>query len=204
MRMRKIKYLILTTAIIGQAFANDIGLSTHPFTLKNKVLSTELDYIGSNGSGTGVSARYFQRFSSKMNFDAGFGVNSGDRENRFFTGLDYVLYPDYGRQPRVSIKGLYSYSTEFDDKVHRIGFAPTLSKGFNISGREVFPFVSLPLQLALNSNESSFETVNKLNVGATSRMPFDGYENLTVNLEAQFDLRNSYNAIAFGIALPIN
>ncbi len=202
--MRNIKYILLAVVAVSSAFANDIGLSTHPFTLKNKVLNTELDYIGSNGTGTGVSARYFQRLDSKINFDAGFGVNSGDRENRIFGGVDYVLFPDYGNQPRVSVKGLYSYSKEFNNSVHMLGFAPTLSKGFNVSGREVFPFVAIPLQLALNSDKSSFETVNKLNIGATARMPFQGYENLTVNFETQFDLRNSYNAVALGIALPIN
>jgi hypothetical protein len=199
-----LKYFAVLSLMFSMAYANNVGISTHPFTMQSKVLNTEIDYIGSNGTGTGVNVRYFQRLSDKLNLDAGMGANSGERSSRLFLGADYVLYPDYSRQPRVSIKGLYSFRKEFDDTVHNIGFAPTISKGFNVYGKEVFPFISIPLQLGLNSDQNTYDTISSLNIGATGRLPIQGYENYIVNLEAQFDLDSSYNAIVLGISLPIN
>ncbi len=196
--------VVLFAMIIGSAMAYDIGVSAHPFTLQSQVINTEIDYAASNGTGTGVGVRYFRRFSSNINFDAGLGVNSGERENRIFTGLDYQIFPDYGNQPRISVKGLYSYSTEFEQNVHRIGFAPVISKGLNVYGEEVFPFVSLPLQIGLNSDSNKYQTINTLAFGATAKLPVNGYDKLLVNFETQINFRNSFNAVSLGISLPIN
>ncbi|MBL7663648.1 MAG: hypothetical protein JNM93_00830 [Bacteriovoracaceae bacterium] len=197
--------IVLAMLFSLRAFAQNIGVSTHPFSLKSSVINAELANNTSNGTGTGVNLRYYNRLADDVNMDVGYGVNSGDRENRFFLGTDYRLFPDYGYQPRISVKGMYSYGKEFDQKLHRIGFAPTISKGFNVNGNEVFPFVAIPLQLQLNSTANNYQTVNTLALGVTGRIQLDNSSDVIIaNLETQFNLRNSYNAIVLGISVPLN
>ena len=191
--------LFLSTA----ATATTVGMSTHPFTLKNQVITTELTSYNSNGVGTGLDIRYLNNLNERVNIDLGFGISDGDRASRLFAGADFELIPDYGRQPRTSIKTLLE-TADFDgNRINSLGFAPTISKGFSFWGSEAFPFLSLPVKVGLNSNDNTYETSTAIAAGLTGRLPIGGYEKLVGNIETNFSLRNSYTSIVMGLSLPI-
>lgn len=198
------KLAILMIAMIAQgAFATTIGLSTHPLTMKKQVITTEFNSYLSSGSGAGITAKYFQRVNDNFNFDAGFGVTDGDRANRVFAGADFQIFPDYGRQPRFSVKGLIETMSFEGNRVNSVGAAPTISKGFSFWGKEAFPFLAVPFRIDLNSDKNTYVSSTAMAMGITGRMPMSGYENLIYNVEANFSLRNSYQALVFGVSLPI-
>lgn len=185
------------------ASASTIGLSTHPFTMNKRVITTEFNSFLSAGAGMGITAKYFQRVDSKLNIDAGVMVSDGDRSSAFMAGADYEIFPDYGRQPRLSAKALLQSAEVDGDRVNNFGVAPTLSKGFAFWGKEAFPFVALPVSVGLNTNEGTYETSTALAAGITGRLPIEGYSNLIGNLETNVGLRNSYTAIVMGLSMPL-
>lgn len=201
--MKKLGLLLGTMILSTVATANTVGISTHPFTMKKQVITTEFNNYMSNGTGSGITAKYFQRVSEGISFDAGFGITDGDRANRIFMGADFGLIPDYGRQPRVSIKGMLE-TMDFDgERLNSFGVAPTISKGFAFWGKEAFPFVAVPVKVSLNADENTYETSTAIAAGVTGRLPMDGYENLVYNIETNMSIRNSYSSIVMGISLPI-
>jgi len=200
--MKKLGLLALSLMISGAAAAN-VGISTHPFTMKKQVLTTEFNNYLNNGKGTGLTAKFFQRVSDKVNIDAGTSFSDGERSNRFFAGVDVQLIPDYGRQARVSIKTTVETLTFKSERVNSFGATPIISKGFSFWGKEAFPFLSLPMKVSLNTDKATYETSTALGMGITGRLPFRGYENLVANVETNLSLRNSYSSIVFGISLPI-
>lgn len=201
--MKRLGLLLGTVLLSSAASATTVGLSAHPFTMKKQVVTTEFNNYSNNGAGTGISARYLNRVTERVSFDAGFGITDGERANRLFLGTDIEMIPDYGRQPRVSIKGLLESANNDKDRVNSFGMAPTLSKGFAFWGKEAFPFIALPMKVSLNTNENTYETSTAVAAGITGRLPFNGYQNLVANVETNFSLRNSYSSIVFGISLPI-
>lgn len=195
--------ILLALSLISSAFATVVGLSTHPFEADKKVITTEFDSYFSNGSGMGITAKYYQKLNNRVNVDAGVGITSGDRENRVFVGADYELFPDYGRQPRVSVKGILETLSFNDERINSFGIAPTVSKGVSLWGREAFPFVALPVSVSLNTEENTYETATALSTGITRRFRMEGARDLVANLEANFDLRNSFTALVLGVSLPL-
>lgn len=201
--MKRLLLGLVASAVSTAAMATTVGVSTHPFTMKKHVITTGFDNYLSSGSGMGMSARYFQRLNSKMNIDAGFGITDGDRSSRFVMGADFEIVPDYGRQPRFSLKGILETENLDNDRVNSFGAAPTLSKGFAFWGKEAFPFVSLPMKVSLNTDENTYETSTALAMGITGRLPVAGFKNLVGNLETNIAIRNSYTAFVMGVSLPI-
>lgn len=201
--MKKLGLFLTASLLSTAATATTIGVSAHPFTMQKQVVTTEFNNYANNGSGTGMTARYFNRINEIMNIDAGFGITDGERSSRVFMGADFQMIPDYGRQPRVSIKGLLETESFDGDRLNSFGAAPTISKGFAFWGKEAFPFVSLPMKVSLNTNENTYETSTAVAAGITGRLPIDGYEKLVGNIETNFSLRNSYSSIVFGLSLPI-
>ncbi len=199
------KRIILAVAamVCTSGFATTVGLSTHPFTMNKSVVTTEFNSYLSAKGGMGITAKYFQRVNGKLNVDAGVGVTDGERANRLFAGADYELFPDYGRQPRVSAKTILETMEVDGDRINSIAIAPTLSKGFAIYGKEAFPFVALPMSVGLNTDEGTYETSTALSAGITGRLPIRGFESLVGNLETNFNLRNSYTALVMGISMPL-
>jgi hypothetical protein len=195
--------VILTVVLSTASFANVVGLSTHPFTLKNKVLSTELTGNFSSGSGMGIQARYYQKINQDLNVDAGFGIASGERDQRIFLGADYMFYPDYKNQPRVSLKGTFERMSEFNVNYNALGLTPTVSKGFTFWGKEAFPFVALPIKLALDSDRDSYETISSLAFGITGRLPFEGYKHLVGSIEGNIDIDSSYTGLFVGVSYAL-
>jgi hypothetical protein len=195
--------LILGLALLSSMAMATIGVSTHPFTMKKQVITTEFNNYMSNGTGSGITAKYFQRVNEVVNFDAGVGITDGDRANNVFMGADFQMIPDYGRQPRVSVKALLDTMDFGGDRINSFGAAPTISKGFSFWGKEAFPFLAVPMKVSLNADENTYFTSTAVAAGITGRIPVAGYENLVYNFETNMSLRNSYTGFVMGISLPI-
>ena len=110
---------------------------------------------------------------------------------------------DYGRQPKVSVKGVLETENIDGDTVNSFGAAPTISKGFSFWGKEAFPFLAVPVKVSLDADENTYETSTAVAAGITGRLPMEGYENLVYNIETNMSLRNSYTGFVMGISLPI-
>lgn len=201
--MRKLGLFLGTVLLSQVASASTIGVSSHPFTMQKQVIRTEFSNYGSNGAGSGINASYFKRLNERVNFDAGFGISDGKSASKVFAGADFELIPDYGRQPRISIKTLLDSQNYNGDRINSFGAAPTLSKGFSFWGNEAFPFVALPVKVGLNADDNTFQTSTALAAGITGRLPFAGFENLVANLETNIAIRNTNSSIVLGVSLPI-
>lgn len=202
--MKILKVLFIAITVLSfNVKASDIGLSTHPFAVNKQVLSTEYVNYMSHGTGMGIEAKYFNRIDEDINFEAGFGVTNGDRANRVFAGLDYMIYPDYDSQPRVSVKGLFD-TMDFDGtRVNSFGIAPTISKGFSFWENEAFPYLALPMKISLNQDKDTYKSSTAVATGITAPMNIDGMSKLVANLEVNMDLGNSYTGIMLGVSLPL-
>ncbi len=202
--MKALKLLTLSM-ILGssQAFALGMGQSTYPLLTNKKFLSTEITGITSSGGGLGVQARYTYKVNKAATVDGGIGVASGERPSRIFAGLDYELYPDYMKQPKISLKAQIENAKEFNIGTTDITFAPTLSKGFVFWGQEAYPYVAVPLGFKLDTDKSTYESTMSVNVGINGNLPFRGYKHLTGSLEAKLGVKNSYTGVVMGVAFPL-
>lgn len=203
MIMKKLLLGLLCTALPLGAMASTVGVSSHPFSFNKHIVTTEFNNYMSNGSGTGLTARYFQRINEKLNFDAGFGFTDGDRASRITAGADYMLIPDYGRQPRFSIKGLLATENLDNDRVNSFGIAPTISKGFSFWGNEAFPYMAIPYNVSLNTDQGTYDTSTAVALGVTGNLNVGGFRDLVGNFETNFSVDNSYTAVVMGVSLPI-
>ncbi len=197
--------LIAGLTLSAGALAHGVGYSTFPLTKNKKLISTEMTGDLSTGGGMGLQARFVTRPDFiKGTFDAGIGIAGGDRDFRLFTGYDHELYPDYKNQPRISVKGMLERVTEFGDTKNKITFSPNVTKGFSFWGHEGYPYIGLPVGLALNASNQTYENVAELAMGVTGKFPVRGYTHLTANLEANLNVLNSYSGVRVGISYPIN
>ncbi len=202
--MRK-SFLFITLLIsVNNLWAYGIGYATFPLMTEKHLLSGEFNGIVSEGGGVGLQARYSSKLNTSMMFDAGFGVAGGERNARYFAGLDYEIIPDYLKQPRISGKVMFENAKEFGVSRNILSLAPTLSKGFNVRGHELFPFVAIPLGLNLDSGQNSYQTFANLSVGVSGKLPFKNYSHLTGNIEAQINLKDSYTGFTVGLSYTVD
>lgn len=204
--MKKMNLMAFAASIVLSANAlAGIAYSTYPISKDRKMISTELTGDMSDGGGAGMKARLvFRPKQIKGVVDAGVGVSGGERGLTFFAGHDYELYPDYKKQPKISVKSMLERIQGDESTVNRIKFGPTATKGFNFWGKEAYPYVSLPIGLALNSTDSSYEYTTDLTMGITGKLPIKGYSHLVANLEANVGVMNSYSGLSIGLSYPIN
>lgn len=201
--MKKLLLALTCSALSLSAIASTVGLSSHPFVMNKHIVTTEFNSFLNNGSGMGLNAKYLQRVNEKFNFDVGFGFTDGERSSTVQAGADVMIIPDYGRQPRFSIKGLLQ-SENFDgERINSFGAAPTISKGFSFWGNEAFPYLALPYKVSLNTDQNTYETSTAVAMGISGNLNVGDFRDLVGNLETNFSLRNSYAAIVMGVSLPI-
>lgn len=192
-----------TMIFSASIWAYGLGVSTHPLAPRESLISTEFAGVVSDGKGVGIQTRYNLQFNRDLSFDAGFGVNDGDRSNRFFAGADYQIFPDYLNQPRIGTKLIVESAEEFDNRNFIIGMTPNISKGFNVYGQKVYPFAGIPLRLSLDGDTNSYNWTTSLALGVTGQIPIRGYDHIVYNLEANVKIDESFNAIFAGIGFPI-
>lgn len=195
--------LLLNLALIAEAWSYGQGIITHPATVNTKIVSTEFIGVVRDGKGVGFQARYMQKLTRELKLDGGFGISGGDRANRFFVSGDYMLFPDYGMQPRISARGYYENAKEFDARRHILGVSPTVSKGFSFWGREGYPFIAIPLELNLNTRDSSYRGVARLAVGYSMKFATQEYKKFLASFEANLNLTNSFSGFLVGISYTL-
>lgn len=199
--MKKLLLGVIASTLSLSALASTIGISNQPFVMNKHIISTEFNSFMSNGTGAGIGIKYTQKYSDNLNFDIGAAFTNGDRASRISAGADFSIIPDYGRQPKVSVKGLLISESIDGDRINSFGAAPTISKGLVFWGNEAYPYAALPITVNLNNDTNEFETATALATGITGRL---GQTNgLVGNIEANFNLQNSYTALIMGVSLPI-
>lgn len=200
------KIIVATMALLvsSQVFAYGNGYTSAPMLSKQKLISTELTGITSNGGGVGVQARYTQKVNADLTFDAGIGMGGGELNNRIFVGADYLLFPDYQNQPRVSVKATFNNAKEFDDRRNIVGFAPNISKGFSFWGHEAFPYLAVPVNLNLNTGSNTYATSIATQIGMIGKVPVKGFEHLTMAVEGTVKIKDHYSGIAFSFGYPLD
>ncbi|MCK5883201.1 MAG: hypothetical protein KAG61_05895 [Bacteriovoracaceae bacterium] len=197
--------LIIGLTLSAGALASGVGYSTFPLAKNKKMISTEMTGDLSNDGGMGLQARFITRPSSLMGIiDAGIGISGGERDFSLFAGYDHELYPDYKNQPRFSVKGMAERVTEYGDSKNKITFSPNVTKGFSFWGYEGYPYIGMPMGLALNTSKGTYENVAELAMGLSGKFPVRGYTHLTANIEASVNVLNSYSGVSVGISYPIN
>jgi hypothetical protein len=194
---------LFLTAFSSSLYAYGTGYSSYPLLPESKLVSAELLGVTSTGGGVGIQARYTHKLNQKVTLDGGAGLSAGDRSNRFFISSDYELYPDYMKQPRISVKARFMNSKEFEVRRNVVGLAPTISKGFSFWGHEAFPYLSLPFDLSLDSEKKEYETNFNASFGITGNLPIEGYRKMTGFLEGTIGIKDSYTGIFLGVGIPL-
>lgn len=202
--MKKVILSLIFGALTTSAFGYGVGQVTHPLKRNTHIVSAEFTGIMTDGSGIGLQGRYTRKLAEKITADAGIGLGAGDRSFRVFGGANYDLYPDFGKQPKVSVKAGLEIGREFGNTITTMSITPIASKGLNIYGIEGFPFVALPIALGLNGNSKTYETMYSVAAGWTGKIPMKNMEKFTASLEMNLGLKDNYTGMFLGLAYPLN
>jgi hypothetical protein len=189
----------------ADAFSQSIGVSTFPLEQNKGLVTTEfVNYAASNDQGgPGFQARYTRKLNSAVTIDGGLAFADSAYNKRFFVASDIEILPDYGNQPRVSVRPFIQRAQEFKNYKNIIGAAPVVTKGFNTWGKEVYPYAALPMSLVLISGSQKYETRTVLALGAAAKSPFKEFENVIFSAEGDINISHGYSAIFIGMTLPM-
>ncbi|WP_417335349.1 hypothetical protein [Halobacteriovorax marinus] len=203
--MKKIKLLSFAAATLlsTNAWSLGTGVSSFPMMTGKKLISSEVLGVTSSGGGIGAQVRYTQKISKKAVFDAGLGISGGEMSNRFFTGVDYEIFPDYYKQPKVSVKTTMELAKEFEVSRTKLSLAPTVSKGFSFWGKEAYPYFSMPVGLSLDGDTKTYESTISANLGINGNVPLEQYKHLQASAEIQLGLKDSFTSILVGLSYPL-
>lgn len=184
-------------------FGYGMGQSSYPMSGYDRMITGEFTGVTSTGGGVGLQARFTQNISSKWRLDAGAGLSGGKLKNRVFIGSDYEIYPDYVRQPKVSVRSEYENAKEFGIRRHVLKVAPQVSKGFNFWGAEAFPYLATPIGLSLENDSKTFQTFAQVALGISGNIPIEQMKKFIGTLEANIKVKDSYSGIFLGLSYPI-
>lgn len=203
--MKKIKFVSILSGLLitSNAWSLGMGVSSYPMLTGKKLISSEFTGITSTGGGIGLQARYTQKLSKKVIIDGGIGISGGEHANRFFVGTDLEIFPDYSKQPKVSIRTDLELANEFDVSRTKLGLAPTVSKGFSFWGREAFPYLSLPVGISLDGDTQTYQSTVTANLGINGNLPFESFKHLQSNAELQLNIKDSYTSIIIGLSYAL-
>ena len=201
--MKKVGISLILCLFTTVAFGYGVGQITHPLKKGGQLVSAEFTGIMTDGSGVGMQGRYTKRFSDKFRADAGVGLGAGDRSFRIFTGADYELYPDYAKQPRVTLKAGLEIGSEFGNTVTTMSMTPIASKGLSLWGVEGYPFIAVPIGIGLNSSNNTYETLFSVAAGWTGKIPVKSLEKFTASVEMNLGLKDTYTGLFLGMAYPL-
>lgn len=204
MRTLKNILIILLLLSLQKVFGYGIGYSSYPLLSTKKLVTAEATGILSEGGGAGIQGRFTHKYSRNLMYDAGIGISGGERNARVFAGVDYMIYPDYKRQPRVSVRTSFENAKEFELRRNIVSVAPTFSKGISFWGTPAYPFLAVPLSMGFNSDTKTYQTMANVSFGLTGKLPFKNYKHLTANLEGTVNLKDSFSAVFLGISYTLN
>lgn len=187
--------LFLLFILPALAGASVMGISTYPINESGRLLSAEMTGYMSQRNEMGAGLRYTQEVASGRVLDV---TVAGAQESRGLTagmGMDFELLREDISQPRVSLKPFMQYQKFENRSANLFGAAPTLRKGFSVSGQEFFPYLALPSGLKIDSTTDEFVYYASLTLGAS--MPFPGANNdkILLSLEGNKNMGSSSDYI---------
>lgn len=194
---------LLTMTPMGIWAISGTGHSVFPLERNDRLIGIEATGITSEGGGYGLQGRYTHKTSRRMIIDAGLGTSGGAWSGRIFANAEYEIYPDYLRQPRFALRLGLEHSDEYSERKNQLALSPTISKGFSVWGREIFPFLSAPTGISLERSSKTYESFVNLSTGITGKLPFEGYQHLIGTLEGTMNVQNSYTGLFLGISYPM-
>lgn len=195
--------LVLVFSLPSLSFAYGIGYASYPLQEKQLLLAPEFVGLFSNGAGAGIQGRVTFKPNQPFVVEGGFGVGTGDRPVRIFTGVDYEIFPDYDNQPRVSVKGSYEYAREFKQGINILGVAPTISKGFLFWGHKAYPYFAIPFALGLHDATKTYQSRLNMTVGIAGNIPMQSQGHLIGNAEMTVSLKDGYGGFLLSVAYPL-
>ena len=206
--MSKIKSLLIALGAMvpSLSFAYGVGYASYPLQEKKLLLSPEFMGILSEGSGAGIQGRVTFKPNQPFMVDGGFGAGTGEHSIRLFAGADYEIFPDYEKQPRISVKANWEHAREFKQSVNIIGITPTVSKGFNFWGHDAYPYIAVPLALGLHDKTKTYHSRINLALGMSGKIPeqIQGNQGWVGNIETTFSLKDSYGGFLLSLGYPLN
>ncbi|MBL6990945.1 MAG: hypothetical protein ISR65_14260 [Bacteriovoracaceae bacterium] len=205
MKIQKLLLICLIFFTSANLWAYGVGYSTFPSSKNTKMIASEFTGVISEDGGVGAQIRYAQKITDQATIDTGLGISGGERSSgRLFVGVDYEVFPDYMKQPRLSVKTSFANVKEYESRRNIISITPILSKGFSFWGHESFPYVAIPAGLNLSSNNETYKTTITMRIGINGKLPFKGYNHLLVNTELGVNIKDSYSGFSVGLSYPIN
>lgn len=181
--MKQISILCLLFSL--QSYASVIGISTHPFGRNARVLSAEMTGYMSQRHEVGMGLRYTHELRNRTLADLSI---AGGQESRNLTtggGLDIQLISEEKNRPRFSFKPYFQYQKFNDETSSVVGMAPTLRKGFAVSGAEFFPYMAVPSGVRIDTETNEFVYYSALTLGAS--MPIPGNSKMIISMEGNRD-----------------
>lgn len=206
--MAPISAVLLTLVLVlfnDLAFGYGLGVSTYPLPAKSGALTTEFTSFLSNGSGVGLQARYLHKLSEVVQVEGSMGAASSDRSRRFALATDVELLSDFENRPRFALHPFIERATEFSESRNIIGIYPVLSKGYVFKEKAGYPFISVPISIATNTDKNPAQFRAALTGGIVGKLPFEFAEgrNLLVNLEGSLNISNSFSSLMLGLTYPL-
>jgi len=199
--IKKILLIITASFLISKAFSAEVGWSVYPLQENQKMITAQFGLT--DGGGFGMTASYLHKLSPEWDVEAGAGYTGGDRGFTLYGAGDYEIFPDYDNQPRLSVKGWYQYSDEYNSSINRFYASPLVSKSFILWGHEAFPYASIPTGVSLNYNNKQYSLFSTLAVGISGNLPFEKMKNILMLVEARLNITGAYSGLNFGFSYPM-
>lgn len=178
-----ILFLLLTSL---SAYASVVGVSTHPLSDDSRVLSVAMTGYMSQRNEMGGGVRYTQGFDGNL-LDVSVAGAQNSRSMQIGAGMDFEVLKEEIQSPRLSVKPHVQQMRFETETSTLIGVAPSLRKGFSAIGNEIFPYLSLPNGMKIDSDEQEINFYSSLTFGASMAIP-DSQERLVLSLEANKNL----------------
>ncbi len=178
------KIILLFTLFFSFAsHSSVIGISTHPLNEEGRVFSAEMTGFMSQRSEVGAGLRYTQEVDRYRILDFTAAGAQDSRGLRLGAGMDFEILSEDVSAPRLSIKPYWQHQKYEAESANLMGVAPTIRKGFSLSGQEFFPYLALPAGLKIDSTSDEFVYYASMTFGASMPLPGDINNRILLSLE---------------------
>ncbi|MBF0298542.1 MAG: hypothetical protein HQK51_07470 [Oligoflexia bacterium] len=194
--------LVAIVFINTSAFAYGLGLSAYPLSNVSKrgIITTELTEFLSDETGVGLQARYLRKINPSLALEANGGVSNTNRSKRIGLAANFDVY-NIG--PHFLLRPYYERANEFFTVKHIFGVSPILTLSYAQEPLIGYPFVSLPISAALDSDTHSYEMRYVLSAGINRKFFFYPDNKMLLNLEVNINLKNSLSAFFIGVSTQL-
>lgn len=172
-----------------------VGISTHPINDGGRILSAEMTGYFSERHEMGAGLRYTQEVERGRIFDMSVAGGQDSRGLTVSGGVDLELLREGLSQPRVSFKPYAQYHRFEANTFTLLGAAPTIRKGFSVSGQEFFPYLAVPAGMKIDSSNAEFVYYASTTIGMSMALPGGHNDNILLSLEGNKDMGSSSDYI---------